>query len=348
MLLTASCHPHYYRIHISADAKNLKLLRARDSGSMTAPPPFANHPHTETHENPAGVSSGLGRALSRSAGTESLNADANGYDSGNEPHPPTITLQRLRRSHYARQANLAGSIKDQHRYRDQPPRRWRTTPSLPAVLGLGFALLLLLTVIAVRQLLPSAAPDTSTFATSPISQTPTSPSRTGVGAGRVGEDATPGADITSPASSAPGTGTPNSITIYISGAVARPGVVTIENGARLHQAIEKVGGLTSAADMRGVNLAAKLTDAQHIHVPAHGESLSVGSADNGGVEQRRCVDVLTATAADLERLNGVGPALAARIVQARQDGSLTRPEQLREVSGIGPKKYAQLESQICR
>lgn len=256
-----------------------------------------------------------------------------------------LTLQHLRRSHYATRATLTGSIKDHHLHRDRPQwRRWRFAPSLPAALGLGFATLLLVAALVVRVIVPALHGETAS--TQPITDLPGLEAT----ADSQSDDNANASVAQTPAPSSPSNGTlsesGSQITVYISGAVARPGVVTIQNGARLHQALEQVGGLTDQADPRSVNLAAVLTDAQHVHVPAVGEApIAEGSASNAGPG---CINVLTASEGELQQLNGVGPALAARIVQARSDGALTRPEHVREVSGIGPKKYAQMEGQLCK
>lgn len=299
--------------------------------------------------SPAGGKEKPAGAEEMPAGAEAAPAGAEAAPAGGIGDTPTaalpLTLQRLRRSHYATRASLTGSVKDHHLHGGRRQRRrWRFAPSLPAALGLGFATLLLVAALVVRTVTPALHSDAGSVAT--MANLPGSAPT----AHPQGNDNANPSDAQTPAPPSPAKGTlsdsGSQITIYISGAVTRPGVVTIQNGARLHQALEQVGGLTDQADARSVNLAAILTDAQHIHVPAVGEApIAESTASNAGPG---CVNVLTASESELQQLNGVGPALAARIVQARSDGALTQAEQIREVSGIGPKKYAQMEGQLCK
>jgi competence protein ComEA len=153
------------------------------------------------------------------------------------------------------------------------------------------------------------------------------------------------------------TPTPATVTVYVSGAVAQPGVYTLAEGARVQDAIAAAGGAMIQANLDGLNLAQKLTDEAHIVVgrrddgtpsslqqpaasigavpnaPAAGQSLSQPAGPEP--TPAALIDINTATAAELEALPGVGPSLAARIVTDRDKyGPFRSVEDLTRVSGI--------------
>lgn len=131
--------------------------------------------------------------------------------------------------------------------------------------------------------------------------------------------------------------------VHVVGEVAAPGVVRLEAGARVADAIEAAGGATEAAVLSGVNLARLVNDGEQILVP---DVEALGAPQPGSVRQEAAaVNINTADAATLETLPGVGPALAARIVSWRERyGWFTSVDQLLEVSGIGVKKLEQLRA----
>lgn len=118
------------------------------------------------------------------------------------------------------------------------------------------------------------------------------------------------------------------VRVSIEGAVAQPGVYALPWGARVADLVAAAGGLRAGAARELVALAAPLTDGEVVQVPA---------AVTAGGEAR--VRVNSATAEELMRLPGVGPALAARIVAARPFASL---DELLRVPGIGPKTLDRL------
>jgi competence protein ComEA len=148
--------------------------------------------------------------------------------------------------------------------------------------------------------------------------------------------------------------------IYVSGAVATPGVVSLPEGARVQEAVAAAGGFSAEADQAAVNLAAPLADGQQVHVPAPGEGSGALAGITGppagagavsgpaGAGAGGRVDINRAAAADLEALPGIGPALAARIVAHRDaNGPFGGPEDLLAVSGIGEKTLARFQDQIA-
>ncbi len=144
--------------------------------------------------------------------------------------------------------------------------------------------------------------------------------------------------------------------VYVTGAVASPGVVSIPPGSRLEVAVAAAGGLSSTADETSVNLARPVEDGEHVHVAAEGEnpvsdpSNVSGPSNNsdGGGSASLCVDLNTATSADLATLDGVGPKIAARIIDYRESsGGFASNDELLAVSGIGPKLLQRISAGLC-
>jgi competence protein ComEA len=140
--------------------------------------------------------------------------------------------------------------------------------------------------------------------------------------------------------------------VDVTGAVRRPGVFEFEPGDRVIDAVERAGGARDNADLTLLNLAAPLTDGQQILVPKKGATTAPVPGTTGGVPGTTggtgaLVNINTADEATLETLNGVGPVLAAAIIQYRTEhGPFASVDQLDEVSGIGPATLEDLRSQV--
>ena len=136
--------------------------------------------------------------------------------------------------------------------------------------------------------------------------------------------------------------------VYVTGAVANPGVYSLDEGLRVCDAVEAAGGLTEDADASTVNLARVLSDGEHIALPTKAEvetALAQGSAGGAAVASSL---VNTADASALETLSGVGSATAQAIISDReQNGPFSTIEDLMRVDGIGEKKFAKLKDSIC-
>ena len=114
------------------------------------------------------------------------------------------------------------------------------------------------------------------------------------------------------------------VKVYITGAVARPGIYQVQAGDRYGDALALAGGPTEDAEPLAVNMARRVRDEDHIHVPRHGEA-ALGALASG----EAAVHLNTATLAQLEALPGIGPVRAQKIVESRvKDGVFTRPEEL--------------------
>ena len=214
-----------------------------------------------------------------------------------------------------------------------------------------------------------AAPATGTAAagrTTGSLRTAAGPRTTKTAAGSAGVDSSDGGDASSGGDSSAGVGgggagtgapaEPAVLVVSVTGAVRHPGLVRLPPGARVADAIAKAGGVTGPADLTGMNLAARLSDGASVVVSdeAHGgggSSVSGLGPDPtaGGPTTSRSrgpvakADLNTADAATLDALPGVGPVTAAAIVAWREkNGRYTSVEQLQEIAGIGPAKYAAL------
>jgi competence protein ComEA len=140
------------------------------------------------------------------------------------------------------------------------------------------------------------------------------------------------------------------IVVHVAGAVATPGVVELDADARVIDAVEAAGGADDDADLDRLNLAARLADGerilvQHVGDPADPGSSATGepAASNDTSPATGLVNVNTATSTELEALPGIGPALAAAIIAERaRRGRFRNVQELRDVRGIGEKRFADL------
>jgi competence protein ComEA len=135
---------------------------------------------------------------------------------------------------------------------------------------------------------------------------------------------------------------PIELIVYVSGAVERPDVYRLPANARVKDAVLAAGGLRPDAAADQINLAAPLSDASHINIPAL-SAVADHSAEPATASGPRLLNLNRATAADFENLPGIGPVLAERIISQRNEqGPFKQVEDLRNVSGVGDKLYAQI------
>jgi competence protein ComEA len=134
------------------------------------------------------------------------------------------------------------------------------------------------------------------------------------------------------------TSTPGMITVYITGAVATPGVYTLPVDSRLDAAVKAAGGFAEGAEEGSINLAQPLTDGQQVVVP--------GVVSTGHVNAGR-VNINTATVTELSTLPGVGPTAAQAIVDYRlEHGPFQAVQDIQLVPGIGPATYDGIKDYI--
>lgn len=153
------------------------------------------------------------------------------------------------------------------------------------------------------------------------------------------------------------------IVIHITGQVKNPGLVYLDEGARIADAIKEAGGSTKDAALDKVNLAYVLEDGQKIYIPNKNEKISeiqyiitdsgenvlkdTGKESNvkGGIKK---VNINSANQEELETLPGVGPALAVRIIEYRNsNGKFEKVEDVQNVKGIGDSKFTNIKEHIC-
>lgn len=143
-------------------------------------------------------------------------------------------------------------------------------------------------------------------------------------------------------------GEPEELTVHVTGAVERPGLVTVPPGARVADALALAGEATGEAELHRLNLARPLDDGEQIHVPRQGEEPPAeASAPPDGDEAGGPIDLNRADAAALERLPGIGPARAEAIVEHRErHGPFADPGDLRDVPGIGEATFQRLAGDV--
>jgi competence protein ComEA len=135
------------------------------------------------------------------------------------------------------------------------------------------------------------------------------------------------------------------LVVHVAGAVVHPGVVILDPGARVMDAVQQAGGPLPDAELDSLNLAQPVSDGQKITVPRKGES--VGNGGGNASPGSGKVNINTAGKEELERLPGIGPTLAQRILDYREaHGGFRSVEELRKVSGIGPKKFEELKGLV--
>jgi len=136
------------------------------------------------------------------------------------------------------------------------------------------------------------------------------------------------------------------VKVHVAGAVAAPGLYDVPEGSRISDALSAAGGPAQGADLDELNLAARVTDGQKVLVPGAQRAADAANAAAPG-PSLQTVNVNTATIAELDALPGVGPALAARIIEyRRKNGPFSSLEELDEVEGIGPGKLEDLADRV--
>ena len=142
------------------------------------------------------------------------------------------------------------------------------------------------------------------------------------------------------------------ITVYVSGAVNKPGVVMLPEKARVVDAVNLCGGVLATADAAKINMAQALKDGMQIVVP---ERLAVNASGNevqskaGGTSgsSSKLININTADAKELDGLPGVGPAMAQRIIEYRTNsGAFQAIEDLKKVHGMGAAKFEKLKDKV--
>ena len=136
-------------------------------------------------------------------------------------------------------------------------------------------------------------------------------------------------------------GQASDVIVDVTGAVARPGVYRLPVGSRVEDAIRRAGGPSGGAMLEAVNRAARLADGQQVVIPERGAG---GAVATGGDEEGP-ISLGTASAEQLDTIDGIGPVTAADIIEFRdQHGGLASVDQLDQISGIGPATMESLRA----
>lgn len=131
------------------------------------------------------------------------------------------------------------------------------------------------------------------------------------------------------------------IYVHVAGAVRRPGLYRLRRGTRVADAVERAGGPQPGADLTATNLAAPLQDGQQVVV------VKAMTGDGGRVGEDAPISLGSATVEQLDGLDGIGPTLAERIVEHRQQsGGFASLDQLADVEGIGEKRLEALKQSL--
>ena len=140
---------------------------------------------------------------------------------------------------------------------------------------------------------------------------------------------------------------PSAVVVDVVGAVRRPGLYRLAQGARIADAVSRAGGATRRADLALINLAAPLADGEQVVVPRRGAAVAAGGAGVAATPSGP-VHLNNATLEELDALPGVGPVTAQKIVDYRtQHGGFGSVDELDAVPGIGPARLADLRPLVA-
>lgn len=140
----------------------------------------------------------------------------------------------------------------------------------------------------------------------------------------------------------------DTIKIHISGEINSPGLIELEIGSRIFDAIEKAGGITESADVSKVNLAYILSDGEKIYIPSFDDEWEDINLENVNSETNLKTNINNANEEQLEKLPGIGESTAKAIIEYRKtNGRFLDINDLKNVSGIGESKFNRLKDYIC-
>ena len=138
------------------------------------------------------------------------------------------------------------------------------------------------------------------------------------------------------------------ITVDVKGAVKSPGIYDLPIGSRVHDAVQKAGGLTEEADSKSLNLAQKISDEALVYVPTKGEDTSQATQSNAShSKENKKVNLNKASLEELKQVKGLGAKRAQDIIDHRDsNGKFKSVDELKKVSGIGAKTIEKLKEYV--
>ena len=140
------------------------------------------------------------------------------------------------------------------------------------------------------------------------------------------------------------------ITVDVKGAVKSPGIYDLPVGSRVHDAVQKAGGLTEEADSKSLNLAQKISDEALVYVPTKGEeaaSQQVASGTTPSTSKEKKINLNKASLEELKQVKGLGGKRAQDIIDHREaNGKFKSVDELKKVSGIGAKTIEKLKDYV--
>ena len=140
------------------------------------------------------------------------------------------------------------------------------------------------------------------------------------------------------------------ITVDVKGAVKSPGIYDLPVGSRVHDAVQKAGGLTDEADSKSLNLAQKISDEALVYVPTKGEEAASQQATSGttpSTSKEKKVNLNKASLEELKQVKGLGGKRAQDIIDHREaNGKFKSVDELKKVSGIGAKTIEKLKDYV--
>lgn len=152
------------------------------------------------------------------------------------------------------------------------------------------------------------------------------------------------------------------IVIHITGAIQNEGIVTLDENARVADAVEAAGGFKEDADMSKINLAYILEDGMKLKIPSINDALNQevdkeltddelvveSIPESNSKSGTDIININKANQEELEKLPGIGPSIALKIINYRnENGKFSSIDDLKRVSGIGENKFENIKAYIC-
>jgi competence protein ComEA len=137
------------------------------------------------------------------------------------------------------------------------------------------------------------------------------------------------------------------LVVDVTGAVRKPGVYRMPAGSRIDDAVKRAGGAGGKAELDSINLAAHLADGQQVVVPERSPPGAAPAVTGATGSEEGPISLSTATAAELDTIDGIGPVTAEDIINFREEhGGLSSVDQLDQISGIGPATMESLRERL--